>query len=295
MGLSRRAVLRAGGVATVLGAGGTFAYGRLAPSTAGAYPTALVAGSLLHVATEVPGASVEAHGSATVRRLVVDGLRDPDAVALADPRLFAGISDRVTFFATNALVLAYDPASDHAEDLERDWRRAITADGIEIGRTDPRQDPLGYRTVMALELAERRFGIDAGRVLDSSHVFPETDLMNVLEGGGIDAAFVYRNMAVERGLPAASLPDRIDFSEPDYAEEYASVSYELDHATVHGTPIRYAATATSPRGEGWTEDLVTARGTLEENGFVVPPDYPRFDVPLEFPRRGATSTPTGGG
>jgi len=285
MDVSRRTLLRAGGAATVLGAGGTFAYGRLSGARGATEPTALVAGSLLRVCTRVPGASVEAHGSAAVRRLVVEGLRDPDAVALADPRLFDGISDRATFFATNALVITYDPESSYADDLRDDWRSAITADGVEVGRTDPDQDPLGYRTVMALELAQRRYGIDAGAVLGASRVFRETDLLNVVEQGGIDAAFTYRNMAVERDLPSVSLPVEVDFSDPDHAETYASVSYDL-HPTVHGTPIRYAATALTERGEDWVGRLVTARELLQESGFVVPEAYPRHDQRLAFPDSG---------
>ena len=286
MGLSRRTLLRAGGTATVLGAGGSFAYGGLSSSDSATEPRALVAGSLLNVCTSIPGASVEAHGSAAVRRLIVDGLREPDAVALADPRLFAGISDRATLFATNALVIAYDPASPRADDIRQDWRTAIADEAIEVGRTDPDQDPLGYRTVMALALAERRSGLDAGVVLDGSRIFPETDLLNVLEQGAIDAAFVYRSMAVERDLPTVSLPDAIDFSDPGRAEEYATVSYELDHATVRGAPIRYAAKALTERGERWVGDLVTARQRLGANGFVVPSGYPVYDERLAFPESG---------
>lgn len=283
MDVSRRALLRAGGVVGLLGVGGTAAYTSLAGTSGATEPTALVAGSLLRVCRRIPGASVEAHGSAAVRRLVVDGLREPDAVALADPRLFAGISDRATLFATNALVLTYDPGSAYAPDLRRDWRSALTAEGIELGRTDPEQDPLGYRTVMALELAERAYGLDAGAVLDASRVFRETDLLNVIEGGGVDAAFTYRNMAVEHDLPHVGLPARIDFSDPGRADVYASVSYDLDHATVHGTPIQYAATATTSRGEPWVESLVTARDRLTESGFVVPDGYPQYDRELASP------------
>lgn len=265
-----------------LGAVGTYAYGELAGSTDPAEATALVAGSLLHVSESIPGASIEAHGSAAVRRLVVEGLREPDAVALADPRLFAGISERATLFATNALVLTYDLESPHAADLRDDWRAAIQAEEIRLGRTDPKLDPLGYRTVMGLALAAEAYGIDAEAVLAASTIFPETDLMNVVEGGAIDAAFTYRNMAVERDLPFVELPPRIDFSDPDRAETYASVSYELDHTTVRGAPIRYGAAATTPRGEAWVERLVTAEEQLGASGFVVPAEYPARNVALEF-------------
>ncbi len=277
---SRRSLLRAAGAATVLGAGGTFAYGQAFADAGPGEPTALVAGSLLSVASAVGGASIEAHGSAAVRRLILDDLRRPDAVALADPRLFAGISDRATLFATNALVLAVAPDSPHAGALRDDWRAAIADPSVALGRTDPERDPLGYRTVMALRLAERRSGVDADDVLARARVFPETDLLNVLEGGAVDAAFAYRNMAAERGLPHVPLPAAIDFSDPAHAETYASVSYELDGTPITGAPIRYGARALTDRGTPWVEALVGETDRLRAHGFAVPAGYPVRDQPL---------------
>jgi molybdate/tungstate transport system substrate-binding protein len=258
----------------VLGAAGAGAAALLAGCSGddGDTATALVAGSLLGVADAVPGATVEAHGSAAVRRLVLEGLRDPDAVALADPLLFDGVADRTTLFATNALVLTYAPDTPHAAALRDDWR-AVAADAVEVGRTDPDRDPLGYRTVMALRLAGRD-GFPAERTLAAAQVLPETDLLNVLEAGGVDAAFTYRSMAVERELPFVALPDRLDFSDPAHAETYASVVYDLPEGTVTGAPIRYAATATTPAGEAWTDALVAGRERLRARGFAVPDAYP---------------------
>jgi molybdate/tungstate transport system substrate-binding protein len=274
MPVSRRSALSALGTAVTAGAFGSAVLG---DGTGPSRIDALVAGSLLPVADEVPGATVEAHGSAAVRRLVVEGARRPDAVALADPRLFDGISARGTLFATNALVVAYDPGSAHAAALAEDWRRAVARPEVRVGRTDPRRDPLGYRTVMALRLLERRSDLAAARVLDGSRVFPETDLLNALEAGGIDAAFAYRNMAVQRDLPSVPLPDAVDFSSPDHADRYATVSYALGDRRIVGAPIRYAATATTPAGETWVERLVTARRRLRTGGFGVPDAYPVRD------------------
>ena len=279
MDRSRRSLLRGLGLAV---AGGTGALG-FAEFTAGRSSTeanALVAGSLLELADGIPGATVEAHGSVAVRRLVTDGLRAPDAVALADPRLFSGIAERATLFATNALVIAYHPDSPFAGALASDWSRALEADGIALGRTDPQKDPLGYRTVMAMRLAERDHSVDATTVLDGSDVFLETDLLNVLEGGQVDAAFAYRNMAVQRDLPYVELPVRIDFSDPGLAAHYASVGYDLGGETVRGAPIRYGAAALTDRGGAWVERLVTAAAALRAAGFGVPADYPVRNVVL---------------
>jgi molybdate/tungstate transport system substrate-binding protein len=280
MDLSRRSVLLGTVGAGSASAVGLFAYGQFGAERRASSPSALVAGSLLRVARSIPDAQVEAHGSATVRQLVLTDQRDPDAVALADPRLFAGISSRATLFASNALVIAYHPDSEHAAPLRRDWKSAIGRADIDLGRTDPDSDPLGYRTVMALRLAAENGGVDASSVLDRTTVLREVDVLNVLEQGGVGGAFVYRNMAVERDLPYVELPDSIDFSNPSYADEYASASYELPEMTVRGAPIRYAATALTVRGEHWVETLVTDRRTLRDSGFVVPAEYPIRDHPV---------------
>lgn len=278
MGLSRRSALRRLGLAATVAGTGTLGYAAFGSGRPTETARALVAGSLLELANGIPGASVEAHGSVAVRRLILDGLRDPDAVALADPRLFEGISQRTTVFATNAVVLAYDPASRFADPLEADWQTTIERDGIELGRTDPKQDPLGYRTVMALRLAERSHGVDARSVLDAAGVYLETDLLNVLEGGKLDAAFAYRNMAVQRDLPFVALPDGIDFSNPANAATYRSVTYDLGNVTLRGAPIRYAAAAVTETGEPWVDRLVSARDQLREAGFIVPAEYPTTDT-----------------
>jgi len=236
----------------------------------------LVAGSLQQLAGEVGDASVEAHGSVACRRLLEDGARDPDAVALADPTLFDGLAERVTCFATNALVVA---ARDEVADRYDDWRALVADRDLALGRTDPDRDPLGYRTVMALRLAD---GVDADALSDRIDLFPETGLLRTLEAGGIDAAFAYRNMAVEHDLPYLDLPERIDFSNPELADAYADASVELSDRTVRGAPIRYAATGRTPRGREWVKRLGAARETLRDAGFGLPETYPREREVSEF-------------
>lgn len=256
--MKRRAVLAAGGAALA----GTAAASLISGGRRQA--TALVAGSLQSVASEIPGAAVEAHGSVTCRQYVLDDIRNPDALALADPVLFDGIA-APTLFATNALVLA--TSEEHAD---RDWRDLLRDDAVKVGRTDPQQDPLGYRTVLALRLSD----LDAGDVLDDTQLFPETSLLRTLEAGGLDAAFCYRNMAVDHGLPRCDLPASIDFSDPERADHYATASIEVDGETIRGAPIEYGAAALTDAGESWVENLVSGRERLEAAGFSVPSGFP---------------------
>ncbi|MFB6206499.1 MAG: substrate-binding domain-containing protein [Haloglomus sp.] len=280
MRTTRRRFLLAGG-GTAIGAGvigaGSLRGGESGAGggTDGAKPSALVAGSLQSLAEDVPGAQVEAHGSLTVRHYVRDGFRDPDVVAMADPTLFEGIADEVRLFATNALALAYDPDADAASAIREDWATALQERDLTIGRTDPETDPLGYRTVLALRLAARAGRIERpAAVLRKAMILPEVQLGRALGTGGLDAAFVYRNMAAEYDLPAIDLPARFDFSDPALAETYASVSLELDDRTVRGAPIRYGAAALTARGRDWFERLTTDTARLRRHGFTVPDGYP---------------------
>lgn len=290
-GVSRRAVLGAGAALGGVGLAGSWSVsGSGSESGTTTDPVqALVAGSLLPLVSEVPGASVEAHGSVAVSRFVRDGMRDPDVVALADPRLFDGIADRPTLFATNALVVATHPDSPHADAVADDWANAVQRPSLTLGRTDPNIDPLGYRTVLAFRLAER-LGITSSTPLDESLVAPETQLMRGLESGAAyDAVVCYRSMAVEHDLPFVDLPPEIDFSDPAHAERYGSVSVTVDGRRLRGTPIRYGVAGLTERGREWVTDLTSGVERLRDHGFTVPTTYPRaLDAGDEMVRSGST-------
>jgi len=227
----------------------------------------------------------EVHGSARCARLVASGQKDPDILSLADVALFDSLLDTewVAAFATNALVVAYDPESDGGRrlaDAER-WYEPLVDGTVELGRTDPALDPLGYRALFMLELATEYYDADDNlreTVPTREQIYPETQLVSQFETGAVDAAITYRNMAVERGYDYVSLPAEIDLSDPLYADRYATVSYELPDGTgIEGAPIRYGATIRhrSPATQAVFETHVTG-DYLVEFGFTVPENYPRY-------------------
>jgi len=231
----------------------------------------------------------EAHGSATIARLVGDGQRDPDVVALADPGLFdvAGASWHAAF-ATNALALAYDPDSGAGERLAagEPWFEVLLDAPGSFGRTDPDLDPLGYRTLFALQLAAARH--DRPKLLElprPEQVYPETALLSGFETGAIEAAAVYDSMAVERGYPAVDLPPAVDLSDPGRADAYAEASYELPEGrTVRGEVIEYGVTLRHDRPAARTVfETIAAGEGLADHGFVVPAAHPSYrgDVPAD--------------
>ena len=259
----------------------------------------LAAGSLqlalsrgLASAVDVP-LRIEARGSTALARLIAAGVRDPDIVSVADTALFHSILDPSWYavFASNAIVVAYNrdtPGGRRVGAAGRDaWYEPLRSGAATLGRTDPDADPLGYRTLFVLELAARYYHDAAGlssRLPARSPVYPETSLLSRFETGAVDAAVVYRNMAEERGYDYVPLPDEIDLGSPEHAEDwYSTASYRLpDGTTVRGDVIAYGSTARHLRPE--TEAVFSAHVTgsyLEDHGFLVPDDYPRFegDVP----------------
>jgi molybdate/tungstate transport system substrate-binding protein len=238
--------------------------------------------------------AVEAHGSARAARLVESGTRAPDVVSVADTALFHSVLEPSWYaeFATNALVIAYDPDSAGGRRLARagsEWYRPLLDGAVRLGRTDPDLDPLGYRTLFALELATAHYGLDTdlrAAVPRREQVYPETQLIGGFETGAIDAAVTYRSMAAARGYEFVALPPAVDLSAPHLADRYAEATYELPGGTVvRGGPISYAATVLDrrPAVEEVFETHVTG-SYLESFGFGVPDDYPRFtpDVPDWF-------------
>ncbi|MFB6078337.1 MAG: extracellular solute-binding protein [Halarchaeum sp.] len=295
-GGSRRAFLRAAGVAGVAGVagclGGSGTNGTsTSPSASDDAVSILAAGSLQHAlsegladAVDVP-LEVETHGSATVARLISEGQRDPDVVTVADTALFESPLSPPWYsvFTSNAVVLAYDPdtAGGRAVADAENWYDPLIAGDAALGRTDPDQDPLGYRTLFALDLASRYYGVDGlrERLLSRDQTYQESGLVSRFETGSIDAAFAYRNMAVERGYEYVSLPDQINLSDPAYADDwYETVSYELPSGqVVTGGLISYGSTVRHDResvrvvfAAETTGDYLADAGFLSRDAF---PEY----------------------
>lgn len=286
---SRRAALAAlaGTVGTLSGCAGVLGSGQRAVRV-------LCAGSFQNALLDLDSAvdarvQVEAHGSAAAARLVAEGAREPDVVALADSSLFESVLSPTWYahVASNELALAYDAGTEAGRRIERAdrWVDPIADGPVTLGRTDPDLDPLGYRTLFALDLTAKQYdrpGLPSA-VRDASRVYPETSLLSRLETGAVGAAVVYRTMALDRGLDTVDLPAAIDLSDPALAERYRTTSYTLpDGTTVRGGPIDYAATARTTDDDALAVfETITDGGLLADHGFRAGDRYPTFegDVP----------------
>ncbi|RLM62940.1 extracellular solute-binding protein [Halorubrum sp. Atlit-8R] len=298
---SRRSVL-----ATLAAGGGVGAAGCLG---GGNSVSVLAAGSLAVVLDEHLGQRFEEetglavrgeyYGTNAVMRMVEDDRKYPDVVVSADARL---LRDRLydthsawdVSFASNAIGIAYAPDTRFGERLNAGdpwYEVAREADSGNFAISDPDLDPLGYRAIHAFRLAEREHGLDgfSETVTEAAYREPEEpQLLAGVETGNRAAAVVYRNMAADHGLPFHSFPDAYNFSNPEYADQYAEVSYTTDDGyTATGAPIVYNATvlesADSPNaGHEFVRFLANAGETLRENGFETE-EFPRThgEAPIE--------------
>jgi molybdate/tungstate transport system substrate-binding protein len=302
---TRRGFLRAAGLAGVTGVAGCTGGGggeTLAPAGQttdrddGRSMTVaiLAAGSLQHAlesglkpAVDVP-VEIEAHGSAAVARMIAEGQRDPDIVTVADTALFeAPLSPAWhSVFTSNAVVVAYNPETEGGQRLaeagaER-WYEPMIAGETRLGRTDPDQDPLGYRTLFTLELASRYYDVPnlGEKILRREQIYPETGLISQFETGSIDAAIAYRNMAVERGYEYIALPDRIDLSSPAHVDEwYSTVSYTLPSGQeIQGGLISYGSTIRKMSDAALAVfDVHTTGDYLADSGFLLRDGFPTYE------------------
>ena len=227
----------------------------------------------------------EYYGTNAAIRMVEDGHKHPDVVISADDvllrdRLYEAHTDWDVEFASNSVGLAYNPDTEFGRRLDDEpwYEIAADADEGELAISDPDLDPLGYRAMVAFELAEAEYGLDGfvDRLADRVYREPEEpQLLAGVETGNRAAAVAYRNMAADHGLPFVEFPDAYNFSNPEYEAQYASVSYTTDEGyTARGNTIIYNATvldrADNPdAGRQFVRFLADSHDLLAENGLTV--------------------------
>src|SRR6476620_9504936 len=111
--------------------------------------------------TRIPVVTVSA-GSVEAARRITELGDVPDVIALADAEVFPALLvpryvETYSTFAGNRMVIALGARRTDAGVDSTNWYRALSAPGVEVGRSDPDRDPAGYRALMVLRLAERAY------------------------------------------------------------------------------------------------------------------------------------------
>ncbi len=242
----------------------------------------------------VPAVAQENSPSLEAVRKVVELGKVPDILATADLSLFDSlvvpqVAPWYLVFGTNALVLAYGPHSRFASEItDSTWADVLLRPGVRTGRSDPRSDPSGYRTLMALDLAERHYrrpGLAARlrAAMPDRYVRPaEAELSALVQTGEFDYVWTYRNLARAHGLRWVELPREVNLEDAALAAWYAQAQVELRARAgapplrIVGAPIAFGLTipraARSPAAAlRFVERLLSAEGrrVMDSAGFTM--------------------------
>ena len=232
----------------------------------------------------------ESAGSATTIRKVTELQRECGVIASADytliPQLmFPEYADWYIIFASNQMCIAYTDQSQFGDEISgENWYEILQRDGVKYGRSDPDQDPCGYRTLMVWQLAEAYY---ASPGLYDKLYEAEGDLMRpksvgliaLLESGDLDYAFEYSSVAAQHKLNYVVLPPEINLSSLEFEDFYATAEVEIAGTepgttiAIKGAPIAYGVTIPSnfPNQElavAWVDFLLSSEGMtiMEANG-----------------------------
>lgn len=157
-------------------------------------------------------------------------------------------------FAANEMAIVYTEKSRYASQINQDnWYKILLRPDVQIGRSDPDQDPCGVRAVLTSKLAGIYYEDNslAGKLLekDKRNIRPkETDLIALLESGQIDYIFLYRSVAQQHKLPYLRLPAKLNLGDPELVDWYAQVSTQTlgtspgSTITEIGQPMVYGLT-----------------------------------------------------
>ncbi len=238
-----------------------------------------------------PGITVklEAAGSVASARKITDLHRYCDVFASADYKVIDEmlIPEYANFnikFAGNEMAIVYTEHSKFADEINaQNWMDILLKDEVAYGRSNPNDDPCGYRTVLVAKLAEKYYNLEdfAAKLLakDQKYIRPkETDLLALLESGNLDYIFLYRSVAQQHHLKYLLLPDSINLKKFELKDYYSSVETQIrgkkkgEMITKKGAPMVYGITLHNDAEKNELAvkflDFILSEGMriMEENG-----------------------------
>ena len=208
-----------------------------------------------------PGVRIllEPAGSLVCARKITELKKPCDIMASADyfvinELLMPDYTDWSIRFATNEIVIAYGEKAKYSTEINStNWMEILLRDDVIYGRSDPDADPCGYRSVLAMMLAESHYNLPGLTSKMTSknkdYIRPkEVDLVALIESNAIDYMFQYKSVAIQHNLKYIELPDEINLSDPSMGVLYKTVSMNIrgnkpdEKIKVLGEYINYSMT-----------------------------------------------------
>jgi molybdate/tungstate transport system substrate-binding protein len=181
-------------------------------------------------------------------------------------------ADWFVIFAATGFVLRYTDQSKYAGEVSsNNWLEIIQREDVPFCRSDPENDPAGYRSLMVFQLAEKYYKIPglakkleekSGKQFLSANTIAERDK---------GYSFSYSSWTM--GGKIIQLPDEINLSNEKCADYYRQASVTIPGlkpgtlVTMCGEPIRLGLTIPQtcinrPAALAWTRLLLSAKGKV---------------------------------
>ena len=210
---------------------------------------------------KTPGVKIllEPAGSIVCARKITELKKPCDIIASADyfvinELLMPEYATWSIRFATNEIVIAFQEKSKYSSEInDTNWMDILLRGDVIYSRSDPDSDPCGYRSVMALMLAEKYYkrpGLTDKMVSKNKEFIrpKEVDLVALIEANAADYMFQYKSVAIQHNLKYIELPDEINLSDPEKNNIYRTVSLDVAGSSpsskmkVTGEFINYSTT-----------------------------------------------------
>lgn len=252
---------------------------------------------------------IEGHGTIQVIRHVTELNEKIDLLLVADysliPRMMYttkvpnsqdNFANYYIRFATNSIVLAYSSQSKYASEITPgNWYSILARPDVTLGFANPQYDAIGYRALMAIQLAEDYYE-EQGLFHDivtanldppissipngSNHTIyvpivqepnsnklilraSEVDLIALLQSGHLDYSLIYLSNAKQYNFSYIELPNEINMGSPEHQNNYERIQVTFEHQ-------RYATITLDRTGE-----------TIYY-GLTIPKNAPNPDLATEF-------------
>ena len=221
---------------------------------------------------------LESYGSIDCARLLVEGNRTADLLAVSDYNTItayifsSNLTNWYIVFATNEMVIAFTNHSKYSDEINStNWYQILSRSDVSYGHSDPNRDPAGYRTLFLWKLADIYYNADIYESLsqDTSRkiIRPKSvELLALLESHNIDYAFEYKSVAIQHNLSYLELPDEINLGNVSFTQFYSKVNIVLDDGVnITAGPILYALTIPN-NAHHYTLSVDFVRFLISEDG-----------------------------
>ena len=195
-------------------------------------------------------------------------------------------ADWFVIFAATGFVLRYTDQSKYAGEVNaQNWLEIIQREDVPFWRSDPENDPAGYRSLMVFLLAEKYYkipGLAKKLAEKSGKQFLSANTITDRDKG---YSFSYSSWTM--GGKVIQLPDEINLSNEKFSDYYRQASVTIPGlkpgttVTMHGEPIKLGLTIPKtcnnrPAALAWTRLLLSAKGKSMMEGAGKRPLKPVF-------------------